>query len=168
MEISKFNEKLNKVDGKVYVIEEEIQMPESGVYEAQLQHDNIYDATLSVYTGPKLTGEQINSYSVTTPALTPWKRVIRINTDARTVYICYETEGDTVEADDVNDLQDALAATQEAVNDVSEEVDKVKESVITSDEIDELDGIPPESGGEPGGGIGEAISKDEIDSILSM
>lgn len=45
MQTSKFYEKLNKVDGNIYVIEEEIPLVD-GVYEAELQHDNINIATL--------------------------------------------------------------------------------------------------------------------------
>ena len=117
MELSQFSEKLNKVDGKVYVIEEKIQMPESGVYEAMLQHDNINEVTLTVYTGPQLTGEQLQSYALSTPSLTPWKRSIRIQASVPVVYICYETDGDTVEADDVNGLQRELVRTQQSVTD---------------------------------------------------
>lgn len=116
MEITKFDHKLNKVDGKVYVIEEEIRMPDGGVYEAPLQHDNITVSTLNVYTGSKLTGDRIQTYALSTPSLTPWKRIIRIQTGAPVVYISYETDGDTVEADDVNSLQDAVVGTQEGVN----------------------------------------------------
>ena len=61
IEVAGFSEKLNKVEGKVYVIEEEIRMPESGVYEALLEHDNIAVSTLTVYTGPKLTGRSSSS-----------------------------------------------------------------------------------------------------------
>lgn len=116
MEVAYFDDKLNKVDGKVYVIEEEISMPESGVYEAFLEHDNLNETTLTVYTGPKLTGEKIQTYALTTPSLTPWKRRIRIQTDRPVVYVCYETDGDTVEAEDVNRLQEEVIRTQQAVN----------------------------------------------------
>lgn len=116
MEVAYFNEKLNKVEGKVYVIEEEIPIPENGVYDAFLEHDNINEATLTVYTGSKLTGEKIQTYALTTPSLTPWKRRIRIQTDSPVVYICYETDGDTVEAEDVNRLQEEVIRTQRAVN----------------------------------------------------
>lgn len=116
MELSVFFDKLNKVDGKVYVIEEEIRMPDSGIYEAELQHDNIADSTLAVYTGPTLSGEQIQSYALSTPSLMPWKRIIRIQTDAPVVYISYETDGDTVEAQDINVVQDAILKTQGGVN----------------------------------------------------
>lgn len=116
MELSVFYDKLNKVNGKVYVIEEEIQMPASGNYEAELQHDNIVDSTLAVYTGPTLTGEQIQTYALSTPSLMPWKRIIRIQTDKKVVYVSYETDGDTVEAQDINIVQDAILATQGGVN----------------------------------------------------
>ena len=116
MELSIFHEKLNKVDGNAYVIEEEIHMPASGIYDEELQHDNIVDSTLSVYTGPTLTGEQIQSYALSTPSMAPWKRTIRIQTDAPVVYITYETVGDTVEADDINRVQDAIVGTQNKVN----------------------------------------------------
>lgn len=116
MELSVFHEKLNRVEGNAYVIEEEIHMPASGVYDEELQHDNIVDSTLSVFTGPTLTGEQIQSYALSTPSMAPWKRTIRIQTDAPVVYITYETVGDTVEADDINRVQDAIVETQGGVN----------------------------------------------------
>lgn len=116
MEISVFHDKLNKIDGNAYVIEEEIQMPTSGIYDEELQHDNIADGTLAVYTGPMLTGEQIQTFALSTPSTMPWKRIIRIQTDAPVVYITYETTGDTVEADDINRVQDAIVETQGGVN----------------------------------------------------
>nr|DAL80214.1 MAG TPA: structural protein [Caudoviricetes sp.] len=115
MKISKFHEKLNKIDGNIYVVEEKVEL-QGGVYDAPLQHDNINTSTLSVYTGPKLTGERIQTYTLSTPSLTPWKRTIRIYAGVPTVYISYEAEGDTVEAEDVNLLQEELVRTQEAVN----------------------------------------------------
>lgn len=116
MELSVFHDKLNKIDGNAYVIEEEIQMPASGIYDEELQHDNIADSTLAVYTGPMLTGEQIQSYALSTPSMAPWKRIIRIQSDAPVVYITYETTGDTVEADDINRVQAAIVETQGGVN----------------------------------------------------
>ena len=115
MEISKFSEKFNKIDGNIYVVEEKVELT-GGVYNAPLQHDNINASTLSVYTGPKLTGEKIQTYVLSTPSLTPWKRIIRIYANTPTAYISYEAEGDTVEAEDVNLLQDEMVRTQEAVN----------------------------------------------------
>ena len=86
MEVSSFTEKLNKVDGNIYVIEEEVR-PVDGVYEALLAHDNINTATLSIWTGPKLTGKRIESYVLSTPGLMPWKKSIRRNC-GRTTALC--------------------------------------------------------------------------------
>jgi hypothetical protein len=115
MEISRFTEKLNRVEGNVYRIEERAVL-QGGTYEGELAHDNVDPETLSVYTGPKLTGEKVNSYSLSVPAMAPWKHIILVYADAPEVYISYSTEGDMVEADDVNRLQDAVVAAQEAVN----------------------------------------------------
>ena len=131
MEVNSFNGKLNKVDGNVYVIEETVTLS-GGVYEAELRHDNINDATFSVYTGPKLTGEKLDAYVLSTPSLAPWKRIVRVYADVDTVYLSYETAGDTVEAEDVNELQTAVINTQIALN---TEVDRAKnaEQTLTAD-----------------------------------
>lgn len=115
MEVDRFKEKLNKIDGNVYVIEEVVQIA-NGVYEGELLHDNVNASTLTIYTGPKLTGERIQSYVLSTPSMMPWKRMIRIYTDVPRVYISYETDGDTVEAEDINKVQEAVIVTQKAVN----------------------------------------------------
>lgn len=52
MEVSRFTDRLNKVNGKVYVIEELIYF-EDGLYESELQHDNINMESLSIYTGDR-------------------------------------------------------------------------------------------------------------------
>lgn len=115
MEVDQFKEKLNKIDGNVYVIEEVVQVT-NGVYEGELLHDNVNASTLTIYTGPKLTGERIQSYVLSTPSMTPWKHMIRIYADVPRVYISYETDGDTVEAEDINKVQEAVIVTQKAVN----------------------------------------------------
>ena len=115
MEVDQFKEKLNKIDGNVYVIEEVVQVT-NGVYEGELLHDNVNASTLTIYTGPRLTGERIQSYVLSTPSMTPWKRKIRIYADVPRVYISYETDGDTVEAEDINKVQEAVIVTQKAVN----------------------------------------------------
>lgn len=116
MDITKFNEKFNKLDGNIYTVEETV-APVNGVYEAELEHDNINLTALNVYTGSKLTGDKINTYVTSTPSLTPWKTAIKIFSDISPVYISYETTGDTVEADDINNVQGAIVDTQKALND---------------------------------------------------
>ncbi len=115
MDITNFIAKLNKLDGNTYTIEE-IVTPVDGVYEAELIHDNVEVNTINIYTGSKLTGTKINTYTTSTPSLTPWKTNIKIFSTEPVLYVTYETTGDTVEADDVNDLQDAIGYTQEALN----------------------------------------------------
>lgn len=115
MDIIKFSEKLNKVDGNVYTIEEVV-TPIDGIYEADLEHDNINTNTLNIYTGSKLTGDKINTYTISTPSLTPWRTHIKIFSDISQLYISYETIGDTVEADDINNVQNAINLTQEELN----------------------------------------------------
>lgn len=115
MQVSTFCEKLNKVDGNIHVVEEEIHLT-NGVYEAELQHDNINEATFAVFTGPKLTGNRLETYTLSTPSLAPWKRIVRVYADVPVVYISYETDGDTVEGDDINRVQESIVATQEALN----------------------------------------------------
>ena len=128
MQVENFPEKLNKIDGVTYVIEEAVEIV-NGVYEAELQHDNIVEDTLSVYTGSKLTGEQITNFTLSTPSNAPWKRIIRIYADVSPVYISYETPGDTVEADDMNRVQASIVRAQEAVNVETERAQSAEESL---------------------------------------
>ena len=96
-------------------MEEEIHFT-NGVYEAELQHDNINEATFAVFTGPKLTGTRLETYTLSTPSLAPWKRIVRVYADVPVAYISYETDGDTVEGDDINRVQAAVVETQKALN----------------------------------------------------
>ncbi|RGY97276.1 hypothetical protein [Clostridium sp. AM58-1XD] len=115
IQAEKFTGKLNKLDGNIYTVEEPVNLV-NGSYEGELLHDNINEATIAVFTGPKLTGERLQTYSISTPSLTPWKRNIRVFADVDIVYISYETDGDTVEAEDINRVQEAVVKTQEALN----------------------------------------------------
>ena len=115
MDITKFNEKFNKLNGNVYTVEEVVK-PIDGAYEGKLIHDNVEASTINIYTGSKLTGDKVNTYKISTPSLTPWRTTIQIFSTEPVLYITYETTGDTVEAEDVNNLQDALNETQRALN----------------------------------------------------
>ncbi|WP_020620254.1 hypothetical protein [Paenibacillus daejeonensis] len=110
--IDVFYERLNKnPTGNPYVIEEQLKVID-GSYNGPLRHDNINNQTIRVYTGPRLTGEQITNWTISVPSNTPWRRLIRIFSSEAEVYVTYETPGDTVEADDVNELQTAVTSTQ--------------------------------------------------------
>ncbi|MDT3427692.1 hypothetical protein J2Z22_003255 [Paenibacillus forsythiae] len=114
-QIDTFYDKLNKNPaGSNYVIEEIVPIA-GGVYDGPLRHDNINNQTIRVYTGSRLTGEQITNWTLSIPSTTPWRRLIKIFASAPEVYVTYETPGDTVEADDVNVLQAAVTATQTEV-----------------------------------------------------
>lgn len=107
-----FSPKLNnKRDGSRYSIEEKLATT-AGVYEGHLAHDNIVNSTIKVYTGPLFTGTEVQNVIVSVPMETPWRRSVKIFSSEPYVYVSYETTGDTVEADDVNALQDSLTATQ--------------------------------------------------------
>ena len=108
-----FTVKLNKKqDSSVYVIEEE-QLINNGKYEGFLEHDNVNRETLKVYTGSKLTGDEIINVIPSVSAETPWKTYIKVVTDVDKIYITYETPGDTVEAEDINHLQEANEVMRE-------------------------------------------------------
>ena len=113
--MSNFTDKLNMIPGNIYTVEEEIHIV-GGVYENELIHDNIAQDTIAVFTGSKCTGKRINSYAISTPSLAPWKTHIKIFTSENVVYVTYETIGDTVEADDINNVQNAITDTQKALN----------------------------------------------------
>lgn len=111
-QIDTFTAKLNKKqDGDVYTIEELLPIT-AGRFEGLLAHDNAITSTVKVYSGSKFTGEEITSWTLSTPTETPWRRSIRIFASVPAVYVSYETPGDQVEADDINALQDSMTATQ--------------------------------------------------------
>lgn len=110
-----YAKKLNKkLDGTVYVIEEVVKVT-NGVYEGLLEHGNIKNNTIKVYTGPKLTGTEVVNVITSIPSDTPWRTYIKLFSNVD-VYITYETPGDTVEADDINTLGEELWATREDIN----------------------------------------------------
>lgn len=113
--IDYFTEKLNKLDNNTYVIEEEVLL-KAGVYEGYLEHDNVSVNTVNIYSGKKLTGEKINNFILSTQTKTPWKKSIKIFSDKSPLYITYETQGDTVEADDINVIQESIVNTQKELD----------------------------------------------------
>ncbi|MEK4004245.1 phosphoglucomutase [Paenibacillus sp. FSL H3-0333] len=111
-QVDVFQDKLNKkANGGSHVVEEKLRLT-GGVFSGLLAHDNINNQTLAVYTGSRFSGTEVRNYSVSFPDETPWRRLINIYADVPEVYVTYETPGDTVEADDVNQLQGGLTATQ--------------------------------------------------------
>ncbi|WP_315117798.1 hypothetical protein [uncultured Clostridium sp.] len=126
--IDKFIEKLNKIDGNIYVIEEEVNLKD-GVYEGELEHDNVSSSSVRVYTGSKLTGEKLENFILSTPSTTPWKTIIRLYGSVDKAYITYETPGDTIEAEDINKVQESIVNTQKALNSEVERSSKAEENI---------------------------------------
>lgn len=115
MDVKDFTTKQNKTQGTAYSIEEEIEMPSDGVYEAELLHDNIDDDTLTVCTGKNQSGTEL-TYSIKAPAGRPWARIIHVESTETYIYISYEYQGDEVEADDINDVQTEIVKCQKEIN----------------------------------------------------
>jgi hypothetical protein len=115
-EVDVFKPKLNKrADGTAYTVQEELSLV-TGKFEGLLAHDNIANSSIRAHTGPKMTGEVVTAFTVSVPAETPWRRYIRIFADADVVYMTYQTPGDQVDADDINELQAAATTTQEELD----------------------------------------------------
>ena len=129
--MNNFTDKLNFIPGNIYTVEEEVKIV-GGVYEADLIHDNIAQDTIAVFTGSKCTGKRINSYAISTPSLAPWKTHIKIFTSESVVYVTYETVGDTVEADDINSVQDAINDTQKALKDETTRAANAENTLTTN------------------------------------
>ncbi|MBU5440282.1 hypothetical protein KQI42_20005 [Tissierella sp. MSJ-40] len=111
-----FVEKLNKKPSGVYIIEEEKVITE-GKWEGFLDHDNVNHQSISIYTGSKYTGEKVENFFISTPSETPWKTHLKIFSNSEKVYVTYETTGDQVEAEDINELQEAIVDTSNNLND---------------------------------------------------
>jgi len=129
-----FIEKLNKKQTGVYVIEEEKAVV-NGIYEGYLDHDNVNHQTIYIYTEPKLTGEKVENYFISTPSETPWKTHLKVFSESEKIYISYETKGDQVEAEDINLLQDELV---NEINRATEEEKKIDEKL--DNKVDKTEG----------------------------
>ncbi|MCR8844049.1 hypothetical protein NQ117_10165 [Paenibacillus sp. SC116] len=113
--IDQFSEKLNKKpDGRTHMVEETLPIT-NGKYEGQLRHDNIINWTIKIYTGPHFSGQEVRNYNLSSPADMPWRSNIQVFSNSPHVYVTYETSGDTIEADDVNEIQNSIMATQSEV-----------------------------------------------------
>ena len=130
MNISKFNPKFNKLEGNIYTVEEEI-MFVNGVYNGPLAHDNINKKTVNIYTGSRLTGDKITNYFLSTPSETPWKYTIKILANIDKAYLTYETVGDQVESEDINNLQNEIVRTQQEINSYEQSNDEKVNSIDT-------------------------------------
>ena len=120
-----FTDKLNKIEGKTYTVEEEIVVT-NGKYEGFLGHDNININTLAIYTEKGLKGDKVTNYSLSIKEGQEWKTFIELY-HSTNVYAVYETSGDIVEAEDINILQDSILELNEKIKNVSLGADITKE-----------------------------------------
>ena len=144
----KFTEKLNKIEGKVYTIEEEI-VVSNGKYEGFLGHDNININTLAIYTEKGLNGDKVVNYTISKVENLEWKTFIELYHPTN-VFATYETSGDIVEAEDINILQDSILDLYEKLKylstdtDITKELQELKSKDIELEQaIDELIGSSP-------------------------
>ena len=121
----RFTDKLNKIDGKIYTVEEEL-VVQNGKYIGFLAHDNININTLAIYTEKGLKGDKVTNYSLSTKEDANWKTFIELYHPTN-VFATYETSGDIVEAEDINILQDSILELNEKIKNVSLGSDIIKE-----------------------------------------
>ena len=121
----RFTDKLNKIDGKIYTVEEEL-VVQNGKYIGFLAHDNININTLAIYTEKGLKGDKVTNYSLSTKEDANWKTFIELYHPAN-VFATYETTGDIVEAEDINILQDSILELNEKIKNVTAGIDVAKE-----------------------------------------
>ena len=121
MEVKKFIEKKNKTQGSAYIIEETVEMPEGGVYEGELIHDNVDDDTLTVCTGPQQSGTEL-PFTAAAPPGRQWARQIHVESSEPYIYISYEYQGDEAEADDINDIQTEVVKVEKEINAINLEI----------------------------------------------
>lgn len=110
-----FVEKLNKKQEGFYVIEEEKTI-QDGKWEGYLEHDNVSHESIVIYTGPNFTGTKVDNFFISTPSETPWKTYLKVFSESEKIYITYESQGDQVEAEDINQVQNTLADTIKNLN----------------------------------------------------
>ncbi|WP_202976487.1 hypothetical protein [Anaerophilus nitritogenes] len=128
-----FVEKLNKKQDGIYVIEEE-KIIIDGKWEGFLGHDNVNIVSISIHTAPGFAGKKVVNYFVSTLEEMPWKTHLKVFSDSEKVYITYESTGDQVEAEDINELQRGIVGTIKDLEEYKKsnikEIDNLKEKTI--------------------------------------
>lgn len=139
-------EKLNYVNGVKHKIEEEVFLT-NGVYAGDLLHDNIDEGSISIFTEKNFGGQRITNYGIANPPDTPWRTRIRVLANYEKLYISYTTSGDTVEAEDINVLQDCSMAIAQYVDKYQQATDEKMaqiENSMGSGEIIEIETSIPD------------------------
>ena len=128
-QIYNFIARLNKRDNPYTIVDEQVTLTE-GKWEGFLAHDQVIEKTIEIYTLPNKEGERVFAYTLDKKEEV-WKTYLKVFSQSEVLYITYETYGDTVEAEDINQLQGAAYYLENFIENVknklaSHEEDKVR------------------------------------------
>ena len=128
-QIYNFIARLNKRDNPYTIVDEQVTLTE-GKWEGFLAHDQVIEKTIEIYTLPNKAGERVLAYTLDKKEEV-WKTYLKVFSQSEVLYITYETYGDTVEAEDINQLQGAAYYLENFIENVknklaSHEEDKVR------------------------------------------
>lgn len=128
-QIYNFIARLNKRDNPYTIVDEQVILTE-GKWEGFLAHDQVIEKTIEIYTLPNKEGERVFAYTLDKKEEV-WKTYLKVFSQSEALYITYETYGDTVEAEDINQLQGAAYYLENFIENVknklaSHEEDKVR------------------------------------------
>ena len=128
-QIYNFIARLNKRDNPYTIVDEQVTLTE-GKWEGFLAHDQVIEKTIEIYTLPNKEGERVFAYTLDKKEEV-WKTYLKVFSQSEALYITYETYGDTVEAEDINQLQGAAYYLENFIENVknklaSHEEDKVR------------------------------------------
>ena len=128
-QIYNFIARLNKRDNPYTIVDEQVILTE-GKWEGFLVHDQVIEKTIEIYTLPNKEGERVLAYTLDKKEEV-WKTYLKVFSQSDVLYITYETYGDTVEAEDINQLQGAAYYLENFIENVknklaSHDEDKVR------------------------------------------
>ena len=128
-QIYNFIARLNKRDNPYTIVDEQVTLTE-GKWEGFLAHDQVIEKTIEIYTLPNKEGERVFAYTLDKKEEV-WKTYLKVFSQSEALYITYETYGDMVEAEDINQLQGAAYYLENFIENVknklaSHEEDKVR------------------------------------------
>jgi hypothetical protein len=128
-QIYNFIARLNKRDNPYTIVDEQVILTE-GKWEGFLVHDQVIEKTIEIYTLPNKEGERVFAYTLDKKEEV-WKTYLKVFSQSEVLYITYETYGDTVEAEDINQLQGAAYYLENFIENVknklaSHDEDKVR------------------------------------------
>lgn len=128
-QIYNFIVRLNKRDNPYTIVDEQVILTE-GKWEGFLAHDQVIEKTIEIYTLPNKEGERVFAYTLDKKEEV-WKTYLKVFSQSEVLYITYETYGDTVEAEDINQLQGAAYYLENFIENVknklhSHDEDKVR------------------------------------------